>query len=37
MSLLELVVACCGVGAMVCIIPLAWFAYKNMLETIGGS
>lgn len=37
MSLLELVIACCGVGAMVCIVPLAIKSYKDMLDIIRGS
>jgi hypothetical protein len=34
MSLLELVIACCGVGVMVCIVPLAIKSYKDMLESL---
>jgi hypothetical protein len=34
MSLLELVIACCGVGAAIVILPLAIKSYKDMLESL---
>jgi hypothetical protein len=37
MSLLELVIACCGVGATIVIVPLAIKSYKDMLDIIRGS
>ena len=36
MSLLELVLACCGVGAAICIAPIAIKAYIDMWKTIRG-
>jgi hypothetical protein len=37
MSLLELVIASCGVGAAIVIVPLAIKSYKDMLDMIRGS
>jgi hypothetical protein len=36
MSLLELIVASCGVGLMICIVPLALHEFKQMLDIIRG-
>lgn len=34
MSLLELVIACVGVGATICIVPIAWYSFKDMLSML---
>lgn len=34
MSLIELVIASVGVGVMVCIVPLAYYEFKDMLRIL---